>query len=62
MGLHELMEADSELQRLIMANPTRDELAECIKEHKIKTLFDDGLARVLERNTTIEEVSRVVNW
>jgi type IV pilus assembly protein PilB len=61
MGVHELIETDTDLQRLIISNPTRDKLNECIQARKIKTLFDDGLKRVLERKTTIEEVSRVVS-
>jgi type II secretory ATPase GspE/PulE/Tfp pilus assembly ATPase PilB-like protein len=56
-----LIETDTDLQRLIISNPTRDKLNECIQARKIKTLFDDGLKRVLERKTTIEEVSRVVS-
>jgi type IV pilus assembly protein PilB len=61
MGLHEIIETDNYLQRLIISNPSRDQLAESIQKRKIKTLFDDGLGRVVERKTTIEEVSRVVN-
>ncbi|MCU7922721.1 MAG: Flp pilus assembly complex ATPase component TadA [Candidatus Thiodiazotropha sp. (ex Dulcina madagascariensis)] len=61
MGVHELIETDNDLQRLIISNPSRDELTECMQQQKIKTLFVDGLERVLERKTTIEEISRVVN-
>ena len=61
MGIHEVLEADVELQRLIVGNPTRDQLAEYIEEQGLKTLFEDGLARALEEKTTIEEVARVIN-
>ncbi len=61
MGIHEVLEADAELQRLIIGNPTRDELTAFIEAHGTKTLFQDGLARVLEEKTTIEEVVRVIN-
>ncbi|MCU7935392.1 MAG: Flp pilus assembly complex ATPase component TadA [Candidatus Thiodiazotropha sp. (ex Dulcina madagascariensis)] len=61
MGVHELIETDNDLQRLIISNPSRDELTECMQQQKIKTLFVDGLERALERKTTIEEISRVVN-
>ncbi|MBL3591507.1 MAG: hypothetical protein JMN24_17240 [gamma proteobacterium endosymbiont of Lamellibrachia anaximandri] len=61
MGVHEIIETDSELQRMIITNPSRDQLTEFMHEHKIRTLFDDGLGRVLEGKTTIEEISRVVN-
>ncbi len=61
MGVHEIVATDSELQRLIITNPSRDQLTEFMHGHKIRTLFDDGLERVLEGKTTIEEISRVVN-
>ncbi|MCM8855470.1 MAG: Flp pilus assembly complex ATPase component TadA [Candidatus Thiodiazotropha sp.] len=61
MGVHEIVETDNELQRLIISNPSREKLAEFMNENKVKTLLDDGLGRVLERKTTIEEISRVVN-
>ncbi len=61
MGVHEIVEADSDLQRLIISNPTRDKLSAFMQERGITTLFDDGLQRVLEGRTTIEEISRVVN-
>jgi len=46
---------------MVMSNPGRDELAEYIKQRKMKTLFDDGLERVRKGLTAIEEVSRVIN-
>lgn len=61
LGVHEIVETDSELQRLIISNPSRDVLTEFMHQHKIKRLFDDGMERVLQRKTTIEEISRVVN-
>ena len=61
MGIHEVLEADSRLQDLITGNPSRDELEQYLKNSKHKSLFDDGLERVVGGYTTIEEVSRVVN-
>ncbi|MEN8177433.1 MAG: ATPase, T2SS/T4P/T4SS family [Pseudomonadota bacterium] len=61
MGVHEVVETESSLQRLIIANPSRDELTEFMQQRKIKSLFDDGMQRVLEGSTTIEEISRVIN-
>ena len=61
MAIHELIEADATLQRVIMANPSRDDLGACLKEKGIQTLFHDGLGRVREGRTTIEEVSRVIS-
>ncbi len=61
MGIHEVLEANAELQRLIVSNPTRDQLTTFIEDHGTKTPFEDGLTRVLEEKTTIEEVVRVIN-
>ena len=61
MGIHEIIETDPELQRLIIANASRDELTEYLENHQVKLLFDDGLRRVREGRTTIEEIWRVVN-
>ena len=61
MAIHEILETDEALQRLIVSNPSRDELNAYLQERNLKTLFDDGLARVLKGSTTIEEIARVIN-
>ena len=61
MGIHEIIETDPDLQRLIIANASRDELTEYLQQHGVKLLFEDGLDRVREGSTTIEEIWRVVN-
>jgi len=61
MGIHEVLEADAQLQDLITGNPSRDDLEHYMQASKHKSLFDDGLERVASGYTTIEEVSRVVN-
>lgn len=60
-GIHEVLEADEKLQRLVTSNPGREELARYVSEHGLKTLFDDGLDHVRKGETTIEEISRVIN-
>jgi type IV pilus assembly protein PilB len=61
MGIHEIIETDPDLQRLIIANASRDELTDYLTKHDVKLMFDDGIDRVLEGKTTIEEIWRVVN-
>lgn len=61
LGIHEIIETDSDLQKLIISNPSRDTLTDYLEQQKIKLLFDDGLDRVLEGKTTVEEISRVIN-
>ncbi len=61
MGIHEIIDTDEGLQRLITANPGRDELAGYLQSRNFRTLFLDGLDHVREGETTLEEVSRVIN-
>ena len=61
MGIHEILKTDAELQKLIISSPSRDELTDYLDGRDFDDLFDDGLARALERRTTIEEVSRVTS-
>ena len=61
IGIYEALQADAALQQLIITNPSRDDLDSYIEKQHIKTLFSDGLDRVREGITTIEEVTRVVN-
>jgi type II secretory ATPase GspE/PulE/Tfp pilus assembly ATPase PilB-like protein len=61
MGIHEIIESNNDLQRLIISNPSRDDLTDFMRQSQIPGLFDDGLERVLEGKTTLEEISRVVN-
>ena len=62
MGIHETLETDPELQNLIMSNPGRDDLTAFIEKRGMVSLFQDGLERVLEGRTTIEEVSRAITF
>ena len=62
MGIHETLETDSELQNLIMSNPGRDELTDFMEKRGMVSLFQDGLERVVEGRTTIEEVSRSISF
>ena len=59
--IHELLVCDGETQRLMISNPSRNALAEHIQARGVKTLLDAGIARVLDSDTTVEEVTRVVN-
>ena len=61
MGIHELLTTDGDLQKLIISGPSRDELTDYLAQRDFRSLFIDGLGRVLEKQTTIEEVSRVTS-
>ena len=56
IGIHETLNTTPDLQRLVMSNPSRDQLKEYMAKHGNSTLFQDGMARVITGETTIEEV------
>ena len=60
-GIHEILIADEDLQRLITSNPGRDEMNNYVKTHDFLSMFEDGMTHVLNARTTIEEITRVVN-
>lgn len=61
LGIHEIIETDSDMQKLIISNPSRDQLTAYLDNKQIRLLFNDGLDRVLEGKTTIEEIARTIN-
>ncbi len=61
MGIHEVIEANGDLQKMIISNPSRDTLTNYLSNNNIRLLFDDGMDRVLKRQTTIEEVLRITS-
>ena len=61
LAIHEILESDPELQRLIVSNPSRDALDAYVRDRGLDTLLRSGVERALTGETTIEEVLRVVN-
>jgi type IV pilus assembly protein PilB len=61
MGIHEIIESSDALRRLMIKNPTKDELQAFAKADGFVSLFEDGMLRVLEGSTSLEEVSRVIS-
>jgi type IV pilus assembly protein PilB len=61
MGIHETIETDTDLQSLIMSSPGRDDLTAFMEKRGVVSLFKDGMERVLEGRTTIEEVARSIS-
>ncbi|MDH3452984.1 MAG: ATPase, T2SS/T4P/T4SS family, partial [Gammaproteobacteria bacterium] len=60
LGIHEVVPVEPELQKLVLSNPSRNDLTDYLDQKKIVTLCGDGIRRAREGLTTIEEVSRVV--
>ena len=61
VGIYEILEATEGLQRLMIKNPTKEELESYVRSAGHQTLFADGLKRVVEGRTTLEEITRVIN-
>ncbi len=58
LAIHEILESDSALQRLIVSNPSRDALDAHVREHGLATLLHHGIERAVAGETTVEEVLR----
>ncbi len=59
MGLFELMVMSPEIEKLVLKRATAGELSEVAKSQGLKTLKEDGLIKVTQGVTTLEEVLRV---
>ncbi|MBI5441884.1 MAG: Flp pilus assembly complex ATPase component TadA [Deltaproteobacteria bacterium] len=61
IGIHEVLEVDQAVQRIVLSEPTREALAEHVRQRGFRGLWEDGLDRVRRGLSTVEEVSRAVN-
>lgn len=59
VGLYELVRMTEELRELILARASEGKLMQSALAAGTKTLRDDGIARILAGDTTVEEVFRV---
>jgi len=59
VGVYELMVIDDDLRDLITRNPSLTEMRSAAVEGGMQTLRDDGLVKVANGMTTIEELMRV---
>ena len=60
MGIHEVMSMTEEIERACVDHASGDEIGRIAVQQGMKTLRDDGFAKVLAGTTSIEEVMRVV--
>jgi general secretion pathway protein E len=59
IGIFELFIIDDEIRRMILKNEDAHQMREVAKQNGMKTLLDDGLEKVREAQTTLNEVLRV---
>jgi type IV pilus assembly protein PilB len=60
LAVHEIMTVTEEIERLIVERASTDDIAKFAQAQGMRTLREDGLAKVLMGETTLEEIARVV--
>ena len=61
MAIMELFKLDAEIDELIARRATGREIKTAAAARGFRTLSDDAIARVLDGQTSLEEISRVVD-
>jgi len=59
IGIFQLMTMNEELENLAAGKASREEIERCAMEAGMRTLWDDGLAKVAAGLTSVEELARV---
>ena len=59
IGIFQLMTMNEELETLAAAKASREEIERAAMTHGMRTLWDDGLAKVAAGLTSVEELTRV---
>ncbi len=59
LGLYEVMTCNEEMRELITARATAEQIGEAAQRNGMRTLRDDGIAKVEAGMTSIQEVARV---
>ncbi len=60
LAIHEIMRVDEEIERLIVTKASTDEIAQAAIRNGMRTLREDGLHKVVQGQTTLEELARVI--
>ncbi|HKH30452.1 MAG TPA: GspE/PulE family protein [Gaiellaceae bacterium] len=60
IGIFQLLVMSEDIERLAVTRATREEVEKTAMEQGMRTLWDDGLAKVAAGVTTLEEVGRVL--
>jgi type IV pilus assembly protein PilB len=60
IGVYQLMEMSEDLSRLASQHASREEIERSAMSGGMKTLCDDGLAKVTSGLTSLEELARVL--
>ena len=60
LAIHEIMRVNEDIERLIVAKASTDEIAKAGQAIGMRTLREDGLQKVVKGVTTLEEIARVI--
>ena len=60
-GIYEAIKADSAIEKTVQENPSEREIEEAARPQGIPTMAQDGLLKMLNGETSLEELERVVN-
>jgi type II secretory ATPase GspE/PulE/Tfp pilus assembly ATPase PilB-like protein len=60
MGVFEVVKVDAEIRRLISSGAHQDDLQEHFRQLRIGTVLRDGLQKVAQGQTTMDELFRVL--
>ncbi len=60
IGIYELLDVDAGLRRILLENASIEDIRSYLVEHNHQTLRGEGIARVLEGKTTLEEIARAI--
>ncbi len=58
--MFEIMPVNRDTRRLIANNASEDEIRDAAKKSGMKLIYDDGMLKVQEGITTLEEVEKVI--
>ena len=61
IALHEVLEIDQDIRDAIINNTRKDELRSLVYNSNVTTLLQDGLNKVIEGFTTMDEILRVID-
>lgn len=59
MAIHELLVIDEEIKSMMMSRASLSEIKQYVRQHGMDFLIDDGLQKVKQGLTTLEEVMRI---
>jgi type IV pilus assembly protein PilB len=60
LAIHEIMRVNEEIERMIVEKASTDQIAKAAARNGMRTLREDGLHKVVQGHTTLEELSRVI--